>query len=325
MGPAKPRVIVACVLPPAVVARARRDFDAVVAEGDDDMTTDAISNAAAAHDAEGIVVTSVQKMSQAVVDRLPAAVRVISTVSVGFDHLDVAAGKARGVVMTNTPGVLTEATADFAFLLLLAACRRAHEYDAMMRAGWRRRLGQADMLGVEVHGKTLGILGMGRIGQAVAQRARGFGMRVIYCNRSRLPAEQEHGAEYVAELHAMLPRCDILTVHAPGNDATDRIINAETLALLPRGAVLVNASRGRLVDEDALIDALKSGHLFAAGLDVFRSEPDYDMRFAALPNVFLAPHMGSATVETRNAMGFCALDNVAAVLSGRAAPNPLWT
>ncbi len=324
MGPAKPKVIIACVLPPAVVARARHDFDALIAEGDD-MSADAIIDAAAAHGAEGIVVTSVQKMTQAVVERLPASVRIVATVSVGFDNLDVAAGKARGLVMTNTPGVLTEATADFAFLLLLAACRRAHEYDALMRAGWRRRLGQADMLGVEVHGKTLGILGMGRIGQAMAQRARGFGMRVLYCNRSRLPAEQEHGAEYVADLRAMLPRCDMLSLHAPANDATDRIINAETLALLPRGAVLVNASRGRLVEEDALIDALKSGHLFAAGLDVFRSEPDYDLRFAALPNVFLAPHMGSATIETRDAMGFCALDNVAAVLSGRPASNPLWT
>ena len=316
------KIVVACLLPPAVVARARDEFDAVIAEAAD-MTTDATIDAAAKHEAGGVLVTSAQKLTAEAVARLPASVRVAATCSVGYDHMDVAAGHARGLVMTNTPGVLTEGTADFAFMLLLAACRRAHEYDAVMRAGWRYRLGQADMLGVEVHGKTLGIFGFGRIGQAVARRARGFGMHVLYAARNRRPPEEEQGAEYCASLHEMLPRCDILTLHAPGNAGTDKVIDAAALALLPRGAVLVNASRGVLVDEDALLGALRSGQLFAAGLDVFRSEPDYDMRFAELPNVFLAPHMGSATVETRDAMGFLALDNLAAVLAGRPAPNPL--
>lgn len=227
-------------------------------------------------------------------------------------------------MVTNTPGVLTECTADFAFTMLLAAARRSYEYDKIMRAGWRYRIGQGDMLGVRVTGKTLGILGLGRIGRAVAQRARGFDMTVLYHSRNRLPEELEQGARYFASLHDMLPHCDFLSLHAPAGPATDKIIDAAALARLKRGAVLVNVSRGGLVDEDALIDALTSGQLFAAGLDVFRSEPDFDIRFAALDNVIMSPHIGSGSIETRNAMGFRALDNIAAVLAGRGAIDPLW-
>jgi hydroxypyruvate reductase len=159
----------------------------------------------------------------------------------------------------------------------------------------------------------------------MAKRARGFDMRVVYHARHRVVPEQEQGAEHFADFRAMLPHCDFLSLHAPATLATDRIINAETLALLPRGAVLVNVARGGLVDEDALYDALTSGQLFAAGLDVFRDEPDFDTRFAALPNVILSPHIGSGSVETRNAMGFRALDNIAAVLAGRGPIDPLWS
>ncbi len=318
-----PRLIVACGVPAAVAARARAEFDARIAE-DQDMTISALLQAAGDHQAQAVVVTSAQKMTAEVIGRLPASVRIIATSSVGYDHIDVAAAQARGIAATNTPGVLTECTADFTFLLILAASRRAREYGAIMQSGWRQRYGLGDALGLRVSGKTLGILGMGRIGQAVAARARGFGMRVLYCNRSRLPPDREHGAEYVAEFRALLPRCDILTLHAPAGPQTSRIMNAETFALLPRGAVFVNAARGALVDEDALIGALASGHLFAAGLDVFASEPDYDLRLRDLPTLFLAPHMGSATIETRNAMGFRALDNAAAVCAGRDPIDPLW-
>ena len=171
-------------------------------------------------------------------------------------------------------------------------------------------------------GRTLGIVGMGRIGQAVARRARGFDMRVLYHNRKRLPPDQEEGAEYVERLEALLPRSEILSLHLPGGGA-GTLMTREAFALLPRGAVFVNTARGSLVDEDALLEALQSGHLFAAGLDVFRREPDFDLRFAALPNVFLTPHVASATTETRNQMGFKALDNIAAVLAGRPAINPV--
>ncbi|HTW68503.1 MAG TPA: D-glycerate dehydrogenase [Acetobacteraceae bacterium] len=320
----KSRLVVAALLPRDVIARARGEFDALVVDGSDDMTAPETVDAAIRHGADAILFTNTLPLSAEVIVSLPPNVRVGATVSVGYDHIDVAAAKARGLVVTNTPGVLTECTADFAFMMLLAAARRASEYDRIMRQGWGFRIGQGDLLGVRVTGKTLGILGMGRIGQAVAQRARGFDMRVVYHARSRLPAELERGAAYFADFHTMLPVCDFLSLHAPATPATDRIVNARALSLLPRGAVLVNVSRGGLVDEDALLDALTSGHLFAAGLDVFRSEPNYDRRFAGLENVVMSPHVGSASVETRNAMGFRALDNIAAVLAGRGAIDPLW-
>jgi lactate dehydrogenase-like 2-hydroxyacid dehydrogenase len=321
----KPRLVLAALMPRDVVTRAREAFDAMVAPGPADMTVAEVMDATTAHRAEAILFVNTLPLTADVIARLPDSVRVGATSSVGYDHIDVAAAKARGLVVTNTPGVLTDCTADFGFMMLLAAARRAYEYDAVMRQGWRFRIGQGDLLGVRVSGKTLGILGMGRIGSAMARRARGFDMRVLYHARHRLPPEQEQGAEYYADFRAMLPRCDFLSLHAPATPATDRIINAGTLALLPRGAVLVNVARGGLVDEDALHDALTSGQLFAAGLDVFRAEPDFDTRFAALPNVILSPHIGSGSVETRNAMGFRALDNIAAVLAGRGPIDPLWS
>jgi lactate dehydrogenase-like 2-hydroxyacid dehydrogenase len=318
------RLVLAALMPRAVVARARAEFDAVVVEGKDDMSAVQAIEAASAHQAEAIMFTNTLPLTADAIARLPSSVRVGATSSVGYDHIDVAAAKARGLVVTNTPGVLTECTADHAFMMLLAAARRAYEYDKIMRAGWRYRIGQGDLLGVRVTGKTLGILGLGRIGRAVAQRARGFEMTVLYHSRNRLPPELERGAQYFASFHEMLPHCDFLSLHAPAGPATDKIINTEALAKLKRGAVLVNVSRGGLVDEEALIDALTSGQLFAAGLDVFRSEPDFDMRFAALDNVILSPHIGSGSVETRNAMGFRALDNIASVLAGKGAIDPLW-
>jgi len=319
------RLVFAALMPRDVVTRARAEFDAVVAEGDNDMTAEEVIEASHRHRAEAILFTNTLPLTAEAIERLPPTVRVGATSSVGYDHIDVAAARARNMMVTNTPGVLTECTADFAFMMLLAAARRAYEYDKIMRAGWRYRIGQGDLLGVRVTGKTLGILGMGRIGRAVAQRARGFEMTVLYHSRNRLPPELEQGARYFESFHEMLPHCDFLSLHAPANPVTDKIINAEALAKLKPGAVLVNVSRGGLVDEDALIDALTSGHLFGAGLDVFRSEPHYDMRFARLDNVILSPHIGSGSIETRNAMGFRALDNIAAVLAGKGAIDPLWT
>ncbi len=321
----KPKLVLACLVPTDVVTRARTEFDAVIAPGPNDMTVPEIIEAATSHQADAIAFTNTLPLNAAAVAALPPRVRIGATISVGYDHFDVAAAKARGMQATNTPGVLTECTADFAFMLLLDAARRGGEYDRIMRKGWRYRIGQGDLLGVRVTGKRLGILGMGRIGRAMAQRARGFDMKIFYHARSRLPPEMELGATYCPTFEDMLPHCDFLSVHAPAGPATDKIVNARTLALLPDGAVFVNASRGGLVDEDALYDALTSGKLFAAGLDVFRSEPDYDLRFSSLENVVLAPHVGSASKETRNAMGFRALDNIASVLAGKGPIDPIWT
>ena len=319
----KPRLVLACLMPTDVNDRAAREFDAVIVQGKDDMTVAQVIAAATAHQAEAIMFTNTLPLTAEAIAALPPSVRVGATSSVGYDHIDVAAAHARGMVVTNTPGVLTECTADHAFRMMLTAARRGYEYDRIMRQGWRYRIGQGDLLGVRVTGKTLGILGMGRIGRAMAQRARGFDMKVVYHARTRLPPELEQGAAYFPDFHAMLPHCDFLSLHAPAGPATDKMVNAQALSLMPRGGVLVNVSRGGLVDEDALYDALTSGQLFAAGLDVFRAEPDFDMRFAALDNVFLSPHVGSASRETRNAMGYRALDNIAGVLSGRGAIDPL--
>lgn len=318
----KPRLIVSRQIAAAAVDRIRETYDCPY-EGKE-MAVDEVIDAVTAHRADALMVTSHVKWTAESIARIPEHVKILATCSVGTDHLDIPSLKARGLVATNTPDVLTECTADLTLMLILNACRRAFEYDAIMRAGWRRGYGLGEMLGLRVAGKTLGILGLGRIGRAVARRARGFGMRIVYSNPRRLSPELEEGAEFFADFKRMLPHCDILSLHAPGGSATSRLMNSETFGLLPKGAVFVNASRGGLVDEDALIEALRSGHLFGAGLDVFRAEPDFDTRLAEFRNVFLCPHMGSATVETRNAMGFRALDNIDAVLAGRAPIDPIW-
>jgi lactate dehydrogenase-like 2-hydroxyacid dehydrogenase len=319
----KPRLVVSRQIPPAVAARIRAEYDCPWPDGRD-MTADEAIAALAETNAAALLLTSHLKLGADTIARLPASVKIAATCSVGYEHIDVAAAKARGLPVTNTPDVLTDCTADLTFMLILAACRRAHEYDAIMRAGWRRGYGLGEMLGLKVSGKRLGILGLGRIGQAVAARARGFGMQVLYSNPRRLPPEVEQGATYFASFADMLPHCDILTLHARSGPDTAGIMNADAFACLPKGAVFVNAARGNLVDEEALLAALTSRHLFAAGLDVFHNEPAFDLRLAALDNVFLVPHMGSATVETRNAMGMRALDNIAAVLTGKPPIDPLW-
>jgi lactate dehydrogenase-like 2-hydroxyacid dehydrogenase len=320
----KPRLILGCLTTTDVITRARTEFDTIVLDGPNDMTVAEITAAAASHQAQAILFTNTLPLTADAVAALPESVRVGATSSVGYDHIDVVAAKGRGLVVTNTPGVLDECTADHAMMLLLTAARRGAEYDRIMRQGWRRRIGQGELLGVRVTGKRIGILGMGRIGRAFAQRARGFDMKVLYHSRTRLPPELEQGAEFFANFNDMLPHCDFLSVHAPGGAATNKMVDAQALSLLPDGAVLVNVARGSLVDEDALLNALTSGKLFSAGLDVFRDEPDYDLRFSTLENVVLSPHVASASKETRDAMGFRALDNIAAVLAGRPAIDPLW-
>ncbi len=316
---ARRRILIARRMPDATVARARAEYDAVVA--DHDMTAAEVVEACHAEGIEGVLTGKKAAYTAVDIARLPASVKVIANPSAGYEHMDTEAARARGIVVTNAPDGLTDCTADFTMLLMLAACRRAAEYEAIMRKGWRRSFGLPDMLGIKVGGSRLGIVGMGRIGRAVAKRARAFGMTILYHNRTRLPPELEEGAVYHASLEEMLPQSDILSLNLPGGSGT--LMTGEAFALLPRGAVFVNAARGSLVDEDALIAALQSGRLFGAGLDVFRREPDFDQRLAELPNVFLTPHMGSATVATRNRMGFDALDNIAAVLANRPPLNPV--
>jgi lactate dehydrogenase-like 2-hydroxyacid dehydrogenase len=319
MSGGKRRILIARRMTDAVIARARAEFDAIVAETD--LDAEQARTICAAHGIEAIVSGKSAVSTADDIARLPGSVKIIANPSAGFEHMDVAAAKARGIVVTNAPDGLTACTADMAMLLILAACRRAAEYSRIMRDGWRHSYGLPDMLGLQLAGRRLGIVGMGRIGRALAQRARAFGMAILYHNRHRLPEDEEQGATYCATLAELLRQSDVLSLNRPGG--AERLMTREIFALLPRGAVFVNTARGSLVDEDALIEALLSGHLFAAGLDVFQKEPDFDKRLLELPNVFLTPHMGSATVAARDRMGFDALDNIAAVLSGRPPLNPV--
>jgi lactate dehydrogenase-like 2-hydroxyacid dehydrogenase len=308
------KVLIARRVPPNVAARAQAQFDTILAERD--LDAEELIAAAAEFGIEGALICHKAHIGADEAARLPDSLKIIANPSAGYEHMDVAACKARGIVVTNAPDVLSDCTADLAMLHILAASRRAHEYEAIMRAGWRQAFGMPDMLGRKASGKTLGIVGMGSIGRALAKRARAFDMKILYHNRSRLAPELEGDAIWFENLDEMLPHSEILSLHLPGGTSPGPVMTRERIALLPQGAVLVNTARGSVVDEDALIDALRSGALFAAGLDVFHNEPAFDMRFADLPNTFLTPHVASATVETRDRMGFLALDNIAAVLGG---------
>lgn len=244
--------------------------------------------------------------------------RVISNCAVGYDNIDVSAATARGILVCNTPGVLTETTADLAWALLMAAARRLGEAERYLRAGRWRSWSPQLMLGQDLHGATLGIVGLGRIGQAVARRARGFGMRILYADpEARLEVEQELGAVRLP-LEQLLREADFVSLHTPLTEATRHLIGATELALMKPTAVLVNTARGPVVDEQALAEALRAGRLFAAGLDVFAEEPlPADSPLLGLENVVLLPHIGSASVATRTLMARMAAENLVAGLAGR--------
>jgi len=253
--------------------------------------------------------------------RVPASVKVIATFSVGYDHIDVGAAAARGIAIANTPGVLDDATADVAILLLLGASRRAYEAQLLVRSGGWAKADAPRLLGWDCAGKVLGIFGMGRIGQAVARRGRALGMKIHYSNRKRLGAELEGDAVFHARPQELLRVSQFLSLHAPHTPETHHFLDVENIALLPAGAIVINAARGGLVEDGALIAALKTGRVAAAGLDVYEGEPKINPLYVGLQNTFLLPHIGSATLETNTAMGMLALDNIDAVLAGRVAPS----
>jgi lactate dehydrogenase-like 2-hydroxyacid dehydrogenase len=303
--------------------RLTRTYDTTIPSESAPPTVPELIEAARASGARGLLVTPTNRLDAAAMAALPDSVGIIATFSVGYEHLDVNAAAARGITVTNTPGVLTEATADIALLLLLGAARRASEGERMMRAGAWRGWTPTQLLGTHLHGKRLGILGMGRIGQALANRARALGMEIHYHNRRPLAIDEAGDATYHATAEGLLAVSQALSLHFPATPETLKFLNADRLALLPPGAIVVNTARGSVVDDEALIAALTSGHVFAAGLDVYDGEPNAHPGYAALPNTFLLPHLGSATLETREAMGFKALDNLDAHFEGRSPPNPV--
>jgi len=310
----KPILLITRSLPPRVEARAAAAYQL-------QRWDPATPPPAASAGAQALLCTPADRMDAAAIASLPAVLRVLATYSVGYEHIDLAACAARALPVVNTPGVLSDATAEFTMLLLLAAARRAGEGERLLRAGSWGAWTTAGFLGTQVSGKRLGIFGMGRIGQVVARMASGFNLAVHYHNRSRLDPALEHGAVYHAQDASFLAAIDFLALCAPGGPATRHWLNPGRLAALRPGAVVVNTARGSLVDDAALIAALTSGHIAAAGLDVFPDEPRVPAGYLALENVVLAPHIGSATWETRDAMGFLALDGIAAVLAGEAPGN----
>jgi glyoxylate reductase len=311
----KPRIVVTRKLPAPVEDRIGRLFDARFNPADEVLAAEEIVRRASG--ARGLLVTPTDKLKAEVIARLPASLEIVATFSVGYDHIDVPAARARGLIVTNTPDVLTDATADIAMLLLLGAARGAGWGERMVRERRWASWAPTHPLGLDVTAKRLGIVGMGRIGQAVARRARGFDMEIHYHNRTRLAPDLEQGAVFHARFDDMLPHCDFLSINCASTPETRGLLDAEAIARLPDGAVVVNSARGDIVDDEALIAALRSGKLAAAGLDVFRGEPNIDPRYRELDNAFLLPHLGSATLETRIAMGMRAVDNLQAHFSGR--------
>jgi glyoxylate reductase len=271
---------------------------------------------------DALVCTLADRIDDEVLSAAPR-LRVVANLAVGFDNIDVAAATAHGVVVTNTPDVLTEATADLAWTLVLAAARRAGEGERLVRAGRWPGWGPTQLLGQPVWGRTLGIVGLGKIGRAVARRARGFDMTVLYCNRRPDPAaERELGVRY-APLDDLLARADVVSLHAPLNDESRHLIDADSLARMRPTAVLVNTARGALIDEEALVAALQAGTIAAAGLDVFEHEPKLTPGLTDLEQVVVLPHIGSATTEARGAMAELCCTNILAVLRSEQPPTPL--
>jgi lactate dehydrogenase-like 2-hydroxyacid dehydrogenase len=272
----------------------------------------------------GAMATVMDRIDEPILAQCPG-LRVISNIAVGYNNIDVAACTRRGIRVTNTPGVLDDTTADLTWSLLMAAARRIAEGDAFVRRGdWKVAFGVQFFLGQDIHHATLGIIGMGRIGQAVARRARGFDMRVIYHNRKPLEAaeEQRLGVQWV-ERDALLAQADFVVPMVPYSQATHHLIGAAELAKMKPTAILVNSARGGVVDDAALVEALRAKRIAGAGLDVFEGEPKLDAAYASLPNVVLTPHIGSASRATRVMMCNTAAANMTAVLEGREPPNPV--
>ncbi|MDK2767665.1 2-hydroxyacid dehydrogenase [Sphingomonas sp.] len=317
----RPRVIVTRKLPDAVEQRMVELFDTVLNPVEEGIDRAAL--VAAVQECDVLVPSVTDTIDAELIAAAGERLKLIANFGAGVNHIDLRAARARGIVVTNTPGVLTEDTADMTMALILAVPRRLAEGEKLVRSGQWKGWSPGGMLGHRIGGKTLGIVGMGRIGQAVARRARAFGLSIHYHNRHRLPeaVEAELGATFHPDLDTMLGQIDILTIHTPLNDTSRDLIDARRIGLLGPHVYLINASRGGIVDEAALVDALEGGRLAGAGLDVWRFEPQIDPRLLALPNVVMTPHMGSATFEGRQATGEKVIANIRFWADGHRPPD----
>lgn len=317
----KPRVIVTRRLLPATEARMRELFDVTLNADDVPLGREAIL--AAMQDADVLVPAVTDRIDGAMIAQAGGRLGLIASFGAGTDHIDLHAARARKIIVTNTPSVFTEDTADTALALIICVPRRFAQGERILRDGQWQGWGPASLLGQTIAGKRLGIVGMGRIGQAVAHRARGFGMDVVYHNRHRLPAALENmlSARYEPDLDQLVAEADVLTLHCPSSSDTHNLINAARIAAMKPTACLINTARGDIVDEEALIAALESGRLAGAGLDVFQGEPAINPRLLALPNVMLIPHLGSATSEGRGAAGNKVIANIRFWADGHRPPD----
>lgn len=319
--PARPTLIVTTELTDHVMDRMRELFDAQINMTGAAMSRAKLEQAIATADVLAPTITDI--IDAELIDKAGPQLKLIANFGVGVDHIDLKAARARGIIVTNTPGVLTEDTADMTMALILSVPRRLGEGEKLIRqgqwSGWRPN----GMLGHRVNGKRLGIIGMGRIGRAVAARAKGFGINTLYHNRHRLPegVEAELCATYTADLDTLIASADIISINCPHTSETHNLIDARRIALIKPDSYLINTARGEIVDEDALIKALEDGAIGGAGLDVYTHEPNVDPRLLALSNVVLLPHMGSATYEGREAMGEKVIANIRAWVDGHRPPD----
>ena len=319
----KPRILQSRRWPAKAEVALNQYFDVTVDQDDLPLSPDQIADAMKTHDA--IAVTVTDKLDRQVIEHgLGGRCKLIANFGVGVNHIDLEAAKDHHMLVSNTPGVLTDATADIAMTLMLMTMRRAGEGERELRndtwTGWR----PTHLLGRDFSGKTIGIIGMGRIGKAVARRcALGFGMKVVFYNRSRVTDCDDIGAVQLASVEDVCASADIISLHCPGGAETHHIMSHQAIAAMPPHGIVINTARGDVLDEDALATALINGRIGGAGLDVFQGEPEINPALKSAPNTVLLPHLGSATLETRNAMGMMVVDNLRAYFDGKDLPNPV--
>ena len=314
----KPKILVTRKMTDEAEKKLAENFEVTFNKNDDPIPYEELIKLANQYD--GIAVSGWDKFDENFFNNMNGRLKIIATFSVGYDHIDIKSAKEKNIIITNTPNVLNDAVAEITLLLMLATCRKAYEGISLVKSGKWKDV-KVDfvnfVMGQSLTGKTLGIIGMGRIGRIVAKRAKGFGMKIIYCNRNKLSNEIEDGAKYYESVNSMMPDCDFVSIHTPATKETKNILINAAIELLPKHAIVINTSRGSTVEDEALIKALQNNKIYAAGLDVFINEPNVDERYLKLDNCFLLPHIGSSNYETRDAMAMMAVDNIYAYFNNK--------
>ncbi len=318
----KPKILVTRKMTEEAEAKLAESFDATFNKEDKPIPYEELINLANKYD--GLIVSGWDKFDENFFNKMNGKLKIIATFSVGYDHINIKSAEQKKITITNTPNVLNDAVAEITILLMLATCRKAYEGFNLVKSGkWKDT--KVDfvnfIMGQSMTNKTLGIIGMGRIGRIVARRAKAFGMKIIYYNRKKLSNDLEEGAKYYESVNSMMPDCDFVSIHTPATPETKNILDNSAIELLSKHAIVINTSRGSTVDDDALIHALQNNKIYAAGLDVFNNEPNLDERYLSLDNCFVLPHIGSSNYETRDAMAMLAVNNIYAYFNNKSLPS----